>query len=483
MPISPNIAKEVIFDESRITNYMTRFQCLCDGCDDCCCRDWMIALDASSYRQLQKVLEHHEPYKHLLSTLVFDPKAAETTDKYHGYIRMTEENVCPFLDKKGLCSIHLDFGETSLCTQCSVFPRSTLMVNNNLEIGGSLACPEVARLALLSSDGLVYQPMQTSMLPRHFIGHRVNAESYGIYSSYFEEIRSALIHTLLLPDFPFSARLVFLANFADRIHEVFQKKQSLSNSRRILADRLIAREITLLYDSIHLKNLAGEFNEFVPSRVHITSLLESILFSRTSLPHSSRYATIVRDTLHSYHRNYADPTNVNPNFSNTAMEEIYNCRRDFFQYHFGKSLDQIYTNYAVHFFLVHPYTESESLLQYLCMLKLRIAAIHFLLMGHSEVTSLFYRPSALTFEESKSVLEHAAIEVIQTFTKAIDHYLAFLATIDSALVAQAPHSLARALCLARFYEPPILPSYQRNPISFSPIVSGNGKLNSVAHLK
>ncbi len=483
MPISPNIAKEIIFDECRIANYMTRFQCLCDGCDDCCCRDWMIALDASSYRQLHKTLEHNEPYKRLLSTLVFDPKTAETNDKYRGYIRMTEKNVCPFLDEKGLCSIHSNFGETSLCTQCSVFPRSTLMVNNNLEIGGSLACPEVARLALLSSDGLAYQSTQTSMLPRHFIGFRVNTESHGIYSIYFEEIRSALIHTLLLPDFPFSAKLVFLANFADRIHEVFQKKQSLSNSRKILADRLIARELTLLYDSLHLKNLAGEFNEFVPSRVHITSLLESILFARTNLPHSSHYATIVRDTLHSYHRGHTDPNNVNPGLPNTAMEEIYTCRRDFFQYHFGKSLDLIYTNYAIHFFLVHPYTESENLLQYLCMLELRIAAIHFLLMGHSEVTPMFYRPSALTFEESKFVLERAAIEIIQTFTKAIEHYPAFLTTIDSALIAQAPHSLARALCLARFYEPPILPSYQRNPITFSPIVGGNRKLNGVAHLK
>src|SRR5262245_33344762 len=122
--------------------YLEHFRCREGECEDTCCsgRDWQISRD-----------DHRR-----LKVLLGESKVAQSTVREDGAIslRRDKSGNCFFLRQDRLCSIHASYGEAALPRPCADYPRRTLAVSEQLERSATLACPEVARLCLLTPGAL-----------------------------------------------------------------------------------------------------------------------------------------------------------------------------------------------------------------------------------------------------------------------------------------------------------------------------------------
>jgi lysine-N-methylase len=73
---------------------------------------------------------------------------------------VTGDGGCPFLTGERLCAIQGTLGEVLLPTTCDTFPRLATLIDGTLDVGGRLACPEVARLVLLDPDALEIEQVE-----------------------------------------------------------------------------------------------------------------------------------------------------------------------------------------------------------------------------------------------------------------------------------------------------------------------------------
>lgn len=117
----------------RAFNYVQRFSCLAERCEDTCCKGWRISVserDRGLFGQAQPLYEN----------LIVKDSA--------GYqIAKTPDGHCVALEG-GRCQVHAQFGERALSNICANFPRMFRSINGSLVKSASMGCPEVARLCL-----------------------------------------------------------------------------------------------------------------------------------------------------------------------------------------------------------------------------------------------------------------------------------------------------------------------------------------------
>ncbi len=125
-------------------SYAQNFSCLAGACPDTCCRDWEIALD-------EGVLACYQSLPGALGERI---RAAISDDD--GPCFRLSGGECPFLNAQRLCSIQLAYGARALSRNCDYFPRFYEEYGATRELSLSPACPEAARLLLVSPrPGLV----------------------------------------------------------------------------------------------------------------------------------------------------------------------------------------------------------------------------------------------------------------------------------------------------------------------------------------
>lgn len=127
----------------RQPEYYGRFHCLAGACPDHCCKEWAISVDGDTlqtYRELSGSLGgaiRHSLREDAGETILFPPGRQ-----------------CPHRQEDGLCRIHRELGEETLCRTCREYPRLRHDYGTFLELGLELSCPEAARL-ILSGPGAV----------------------------------------------------------------------------------------------------------------------------------------------------------------------------------------------------------------------------------------------------------------------------------------------------------------------------------------
>ena len=120
-----------------IPEFYKSFACLASDCPDTCCKDWDIVIDDNTLDFYRTVPEIAKRVK---------------TDKDGDKIISFENGICPFLTQKGLCNIQQKHGAEKLCETCRSFPRITEDYTLFEEHMLTLACPEAARLMIISHD-------------------------------------------------------------------------------------------------------------------------------------------------------------------------------------------------------------------------------------------------------------------------------------------------------------------------------------------
>lgn len=125
-------------------SYYDAFRCIASACPDSCCKEWDVQVDEASaayYRSLPGALG--ERLRQVLKT-----EDGET-------VMAIEDGRCPMWRRDGLCRIHAELGEDSLCHVCHEFPRLRHDYGDFMELGLELSCPEAARLILSGAPGRI----------------------------------------------------------------------------------------------------------------------------------------------------------------------------------------------------------------------------------------------------------------------------------------------------------------------------------------
>lgn len=120
-----------------VFNYVQRFACLVDRCEDTCCKDWRISVSERDRGLFGQALPLYE------NLIVKDSDGYQIAKGADGH--------CVALTA-GSCKVHAQHGEQALSNICANFPRMFRLINGSLVKSASMGCPEIARLCLYGED-------------------------------------------------------------------------------------------------------------------------------------------------------------------------------------------------------------------------------------------------------------------------------------------------------------------------------------------
>ncbi len=127
-------------------DYYKDFKCIAEKCRHNCCIGWEIDIDKETdgfYKSYTGKLKDR---------LINDICRDEGTPHFI----LTENERCPFLNKKNLCDIITEAGEEHLCTICREHPRFHNELPERIESGLGMCCEEAARLILTKKEPVTF---------------------------------------------------------------------------------------------------------------------------------------------------------------------------------------------------------------------------------------------------------------------------------------------------------------------------------------
>jgi lysine-N-methylase len=407
---------------------MQRFHCVGEACGDTCCRDFGIALDKESRERMRIAAQRsHAGQRRVVRLPVLTPPSDGES-----LVALDEHGACPMLESSGRCELHRKYGEPALGTACSVFPRTVLKVREHFEISGSLACPELARLTLLSDDGVEQSESPTVLLPRDYVGKTIPDcdEKAAPYVGNFLAVRAALREAFTLGTFPLSSRLVFAAHFAAQVHDFFHAgTTAFSGKKHRFAQRRLAMEIALSQDEVVRDQLHRELMEFSGNDHAVLGNILSLLRERLRLPHPPRFAAAVGTLTSVTVATLRD------------RDAVVSARWPGF-------VDQVLARYARHFLLRTPYTEAPDLLAYLGRMALCLGAIKTMALASPVVDRLMR--DAGPANDDGIALVRALADCAQIFTKAVSHHASFLSVFHQAFESGQGTTFGRLVLFASY---------------------------------
>ncbi len=414
---------------------MEQFECLAERCDDTCCRDWAVPISREDLSAIKATMSSTEEGRERLTRLVVIGNNGRPQNG-PAQLRMNETGACPMLEDDNRCGLHSEFGEQALTTPCSVFPRTALALSDRVEVGGSLGCPEVARLTLLPDATPFVRPATKPMLPRAYVGKTISDVSGDPYTSHFLTVRGALLRCFQ-QDLALGTQFVLAADLAERLQPFFHAGTSeFLGARRSFSEQRLQAEIGHTESAeLHLA-LDGDLAGLKVSGAPVTAFVRSLLFERKRLPHSARYATLVDQVFASLGNASSGPRALPPG-PQSADEawESYARRRGALRDRIGSRFDSLFRNYCHHFLMRNPYTDAITLSDYLYKLGIQLAALRLLTVGHPDLAERLAANPNPTLD--RTGFDAVAVHAVQTFTKAISHHPEYL---EAAIVRSATNS-------------------------------------------
>ena len=431
------------------TAALERFACIAGRCEDSCCEGLTVTLDAGSIERLQSVLSESAEGRERLRRLVVLGQAGGPAPA-RPHVQLDQQGACPLLEADRRCGVQVSAGEAALPTACAIFPRTALAVGEHLEVGGSLACPEVSRLVLLANEPAQLRPASRPMLPRRYVGAAVAADPTDGFGHHFLEVRGFLLRLIRREDLSLATRLVAAGHFADRVKDFFHAGTAewRDPGRAARASERLHAELADAESELQLARLSDDMCEVKIPGDSTAAMLATLLLERKRLPHSRRFGELVNAAFASLQAEaLGRDARVGDGVTPEQLWHVYSRRRGALEARLLERNHQLAINFCEHFLLRHPYTGSRSLLEFLYGMMVQLAAVRFLVLGHPDIADLLNaQPSASDRERLDQVMVH----VCQTFTKAIGHQPAYLDVARAATAGSGGFTFGRLLVLATF---------------------------------
>lgn len=404
---------------------MQRFRCVGTTCEDTCCRDFGIDIDRSTLDRMRAAAPTIAAREKVIRLVVLGMRQPGGQPSPN-MVQLDDHGGCPMLDPDGGCGVHRQHGETMLSTTCSVFPRTSLAVEERLEVTGSLACPELARLSLLSKDGLEQDAPVEPVLPRAYVGKGIRSTAGDIYASTFTRTREVLIELFRHEEYSLGARFAFAATLAADVDPFFRRDaDAVGVAEGHLLRRRLEVELTNAARAETLAALDSDLATLPDSPAAVIAFAATMLTERLRLTHASRFGALVRGALARVGMDQAGGEGLDPVRAGGVLRE----RRAAFERLAPGLMDRILGRYVRHHLLRNPYTERASLLVYLNRLGRDLAALRLLWLCSPRLDELVQAPpqeDAADGALAASAISEAGIETIQSYAKAVSHNVEFL---------------------------------------------------------
>ena len=371
--------------KARGASYLKEFQCIGGICEDNCCIGWNVEIDEETYGKYRDVKDSE--LNRIIRKYVYLNEGCYDKNVDYGLVELLKNRRCPFLNKENLCSIQLRKGEDYLSNVCASYPRLVNLVDGTYEYSATVSCPEIARLALSTKEGIQFEEMAEVHTKSNIISISVNTQKKNNHPlvKYLKETRAFTISLL-----------------QDRSHPLRD---------RILLIGLFYSDIQGLIDQEKTDEILNRINQYSEE-----GLPDSILSQLEKFKKQSRNGEeILKD--------------ITERFNNP--EEIDSERYFHYISLFWQGLKKMSTNnnppeYILENYLVNyvfqslfPASEGMEPLEAFQKLAIRYSLIRFYLKG------------ILAVEKNSS--EKTSIEFIQVFSKALEHHYTYFDEINEFL--------------------------------------------------
>ncbi|MCP3139371.1 flagellin lysine-N-methylase [Pyxidicoccus xibeiensis] len=388
--------------------YMTRFRCLAEACEDTCCAGLTVTIEGAPLQRLREAVAGG-PDAELVERLVRPEGAGPDAAQVQHFVRpeegggaviaKREDGHCVFLDAGRLCSLHRKYGEPVLSDACSTFPRTATRWGERLEVAGTLACPEVARLCLLAEDGLEPVPVSEDLAVRPEAARRIGGDAWTRHA---EAVRATALGVLQRRELPYASRLFALGQLALRLDGFYFRGTEAFGDE---ADALLHDVLRSFASPDTLTAIHEGFSALVLPGGPWAGICATVLKARAGSVRSERFHTLVRSVLASY--GGAD--------SPDEVWRLHAERRERLAPALAERMEQYFRHHAVNHWLRHPFTDSPRLLDYVFRLTLRAAVLKWTLFGHPTVVALCEDGAGDTAR-----LDAAAVECFQLIAKHVE---------------------------------------------------------------
>jgi lysine-N-methylase len=429
------------------TRAMQRFRCVGPACEDNCCHDFGIDIDRASLDRMRAAASGPAERERIVRLVVLGmrPQGGQPAQNM---VQLDDHGGCPMLDLDGGCGVHRRHGEAVLSTTCSVFPRTSLAVEERLEVTGSLACPELARLSLLAKDGLEQDVPLEPVLPRAYVGKRLLPPAADLYGTMFTRTREALLELFQHEEHSLGARFAAAATLAVEVDTFFRRDAAPAGvAEGHLLRRRLDVELASAGTAETLAALNADLAGLPDSPPAVLAAAATLLGERLRLTHAPRFGALVRGALAA---SGASDGDLDP----LRARALLTARRTNLERLAPGLMDRVLGRYARHSLLRNPYTDQPSLLVYLNRLGRDLAALRLLWLGSSRLdawaTGSPGRADDVDPTLGTSVIADAGIEAIQAYTKAVSHNVDFLSAIHAGDDQDGNVRFGSLVLLARF---------------------------------
>ncbi|GMU06964.1 flagellin lysine-N-methylase [Corallococcus caeni] len=406
--------------------YMARFRCIAEACEDTCCAGLTVPISEARWSLLREKVAGSPDEARVAALISPNPEGA--TGQQAGILGKRADGHCAFLDEAKLCSLQRRYGEAVLPDGCSVFPRVLTRWGTQVEMAGSLACPETARLCLLAEDALVREPVPEEQALRPQVARQVAAGD-DAWTAHADTVREAMLRLLERREVPFAARLFALGRMALGLGDFYFPGTTDDAAGERLTTLLREYESGETLASLHAQLEALE----LPGGPW-AGICGAVLRSREATVSSPRFLSLMHAVRASYGGADTSPDDA---------WRLHAARRSALESLHGERVHQYFLHHALNHVLRHPFTEAPSLLNAVFLLVLRASVVRWVLLGHPAVVALLDAPGT-----PEAALDAAAVEAFQVVAKHVEQAPTFL-DFARGLAGEGPETFARLLILVK----------------------------------
>jgi len=395
-----------------IPEYMKQFSCIGAECEDTCCNGWTINIDKNTYKKYRKL----SPQK--IKTDIEKSIKRNKNNSSEGYYAefVKSHRGCPLQSEEGWCRVHSELGESYLSNTCSIFPRMYNNFDGTIEMGGSLACPEITRLALLNPGGIDFELTMMEDNSRNHGKHNINPNNEK--HKLFWEIRSFAIFIIQDRRYSIENRLINLGMWINKLSSIIVQKD-------LNALLLNIEEYKLSLNNSELEN---SLNNIKPNyKLNMKISIELLEFRKLLNIQNDRYIRLLSDIT--------EGLNLEVNSDNNFDELIPMINENYYlPYMQGR--EYILENYLVNDIFINCFShDTETLFEQYNLMVLKYALIKLHLYGVAA--------------KYKELNDDLVVNAIQAFSKCIEHNSLYLNSILELVIKQQWNSLAHMAILIK----------------------------------
>jgi len=350
-----------------IPQYMERFKCVGNACEDTCCKFWRIDIDYDTYKKYTKISD--PKLRYLVGEYVQKVKGESNKNRYANF-KLKEDGYCAFLDEDGLCMFQKKCGEAYLSSVCLTYPRRQVRINDTMECSGAVSCHEVARLMLFDErpmefDELIIKSGEKTFYESILVTTDEECDKKPILR-WLWPLRNISIDILQNRMLSFRERLILLGLFTDKLEEyrdegnLHMLEQHISKYKRII-------------NSGDLKSLLVD----IPSDGYLQfkMIMEMLIYRLRFTAISPSFANILEE--------FKLGIGYKEGITTEQLFTSYNKIKSDLLIMFDEQFPQVFENYFVNyaFSTVFPMCPSDNLMGNYIRLILNYAILKMFLVG------------------------------------------------------------------------------------------------------